>query len=205
MKYVSHLDMTRYFSRLLKQSGIPVWHTEGFNKHIYLTFALPLSLGFTCDYDIVDIKLTDDFYDLDKVTDELNSRAADGIKVLKTVIPFMKTTELSFAGYRLTFKDGDQNLLNSLSEYICGSSIIAVKKGKKGRETEINIAEKIKKLDVKLIDGALFLDIVLPAGNTENVNPMLIIDSFCSSGNKRPEIITASRYMLFDSALNVFI
>ena len=43
--YISLLDMQRVMQRVLKRSGLPVWHTLGFNPHIYMTFACPLSLG----------------------------------------------------------------------------------------------------------------------------------------------------------------
>ena len=43
--YISLLDMQRVMQRELKRSGLPVWHTLGFNPHIYMTFACPLSLG----------------------------------------------------------------------------------------------------------------------------------------------------------------
>ena len=43
--YISHLDLQRVVQRALKRSGVPVWYTQGFNPHIYLTFALPLPLG----------------------------------------------------------------------------------------------------------------------------------------------------------------
>ena len=39
------LDLQRVMQRVLKRSGLPVWHTLGFNPHIYMTFACPLSLG----------------------------------------------------------------------------------------------------------------------------------------------------------------
>ena len=44
-KYISHLDVMRAFQRAFRRSKIPVWYTEGFHPHLYLTFALPLSLG----------------------------------------------------------------------------------------------------------------------------------------------------------------
>ncbi|MCL1866119.1 MAG: TIGR03936 family radical SAM-associated protein, partial [Oscillospiraceae bacterium] len=44
-KYISHLDLVRAMSRAVKRSGLHVWITEGFNLHIYMTFALPLALG----------------------------------------------------------------------------------------------------------------------------------------------------------------
>ena len=44
MKFASHLDMNRLMTRLIRLSNIPIWYTEGFNQHPYITFALPLSL-----------------------------------------------------------------------------------------------------------------------------------------------------------------
>lgn len=44
-KYISHLDMQRCMQRAVKRAKLPVWYTEGFNPHPYITFALPISLG----------------------------------------------------------------------------------------------------------------------------------------------------------------
>ena len=49
MKFVSHLDMSRFIIKVIRMSKIPVWYSEGFNPHPYITFALPLSLGFESD------------------------------------------------------------------------------------------------------------------------------------------------------------
>ena len=32
--YISLLDLQRVMQRVLKRSGLPVWHTLGFNPHI---------------------------------------------------------------------------------------------------------------------------------------------------------------------------
>ena len=45
-KYISHLDLNRVVMRALHKSKLNIWHTEGFNPHPFVTFALPLSLGF---------------------------------------------------------------------------------------------------------------------------------------------------------------
>ena len=52
MKFISHLDMTRFMSRLITKANIPVWYTEGFNQHLYMNFAVPLSLGFEGLYEV---------------------------------------------------------------------------------------------------------------------------------------------------------
>ncbi len=41
--YISLLDLQRVMQRALKRSGLPVWYTQGFNPHIYMTFAAPLA------------------------------------------------------------------------------------------------------------------------------------------------------------------
>ena len=64
VKYISHLDLTRCMARALKLSGLPVWYTQGFNPRIYMTFAMPLSLGVSGLRECVDIRLTEELQEL---------------------------------------------------------------------------------------------------------------------------------------------
>ena len=63
--YISLLDMQRVMQRVLKRSGLPVWHTLGFNPHIYMTFACPLSLGQESECECVDVKTEAEAPDFD--------------------------------------------------------------------------------------------------------------------------------------------
>ena len=204
MKFVSHLDMNRYIPRLVKVSKIPAWHTEGFNKHLYLTFALPLSLGITSEYDIFDLKITDDDFTDEMILEALKSNAAEGIEFVSCGSAVFKTAELSFASYTVIYKDGDRSLLTSLEKMLNGNVIIARKKGKKGKVTELNLAEKIKSINTELDENTLTLKVVLPAGITENINPVLFLDAFESLGSRRPEVVTVSRDMLYTSQMEIF-
>lgn len=204
MKFVSHLDMNRYIPRLVKVSKIPAWHTEGFNKHLYLTFALPLSLGITSEYDIFDLKITDDDFTDEMILEALKSNAAEEIEFVSCGSAVFKTAELSFASYTVIYKDGDRSLLTSLEKMLNGNVIIARKKGKKGKVTELNLAEKIKSINTELDENTLTLKVVLPAGNTENINPVLFLDAFESLGSRRPEVVTVSRDMLYTSQMEIF-
>ena len=40
--YISLLDLQRVFHRMLKMSNLPVYYTQGFNPHIYLSFSIQL-------------------------------------------------------------------------------------------------------------------------------------------------------------------
>ena len=63
--YISLLDLQRVMQRALKRSGLPVWYTLGFNPHIYMTFAAPLSLGQESLAETVDFKSEAEGYDWD--------------------------------------------------------------------------------------------------------------------------------------------
>ena len=63
-KYISHLDTNRVMLRAIGKSRLNIWRTEGFNQHAYITFALPLSLGFASECESMDFRILDDDEDL---------------------------------------------------------------------------------------------------------------------------------------------
>ncbi len=78
-KYISHLDLNRCMQRTFKRSGLPVWYTEGFNPHIYITFALPLSLGYESSVEIMDFNMTEEVSEKE-TADKLNKAMPEGLK-----------------------------------------------------------------------------------------------------------------------------
>lgn len=57
LRFISHLDLQRYFQRALNRTGLPIAWTQGFNPHPVLSFGSALALGWTSEYEIVDVKL----------------------------------------------------------------------------------------------------------------------------------------------------
>lgn len=53
IKYISHLDMLRLFKRTFKRAGIPLDYSKGFNPHPRMSFAQPLSLGYTSKQELI--------------------------------------------------------------------------------------------------------------------------------------------------------
>ncbi len=45
-KYISHLDLMHAMQRSMARCQMPLWFTEGFNQHAYVSVALPLSTGY---------------------------------------------------------------------------------------------------------------------------------------------------------------
>lgn len=197
MKFVSHLDITRFMIRMLRKAEIPVWYTEGFNKHPYINFALPLSLGFESNKEVMDFKVTEDI-SADEIFNHLNSVFPSGIELLKVTEPKLKPKDVAFAEYFVLFEgDVSQELL----EFLSSPEIKVIKKGKKGKETELDLKPHIIKNEITINNGNTLFKVVLPAGNELNINPMLLINAFL---NGREVINSVIRNDLLTKDFNSF-
>ena len=183
MRFISHLDMTRFMSRLIRRAGLPVWYTEGFNPHLYMTFALPLSLGFESDYEVVDIRILDDEYDISTLPEKLNAVCPPYIKFWGAAEPVKKAGDVAAAEFEITFDDGGE-IANNLNAFLNRGSIIVLKKTKKGGEKEIEVGDKIKAFSFDSANSDTVLKITLPAGSTENLNPELFLNKFFEENGK---------------------
>lgn len=201
MKFLSQLDMNRLMTRVIRKSGLPVWYTEGFNQHIYINYAVPLSLGFEGLYEIMDIRLTDDEPAPENIVKQLNSAAPDGIKFLRAAEPVKPTVEIAFAEYELVFPDEGDDIYRDLREFLSQKSVVCLKKDKKGRMKEFDIIPKIKK--TKFLSNKVLL--VLSAGNEGNLNPSLLLSAFFENTGREPVFCEVKRLMLFDRELKPFV
>jgi len=153
--------------RALKRSALPVWETEGFNPHIYLTFALPLSLGITGVCESFDIKITDEISNED-ISQKLNATLTDDLHVLLVAEPVYKHTEIAKAEYEIVFPEPQK-----FREFLSRDEIIITKKTKRG-EGQIDIKPHIELRETTSDKVTL----VLPAGGELNVNPISVISAF---------------------------
>ena len=58
LRFISHLDLQRFFQRAVNRTGLPIAYTQGFNPHPVMSFASALALGWTSEYEVIDIKLS---------------------------------------------------------------------------------------------------------------------------------------------------
>lgn len=178
-KYISHLDLNRCMLRALHKSKIPIWHTEGFNPHPFVTFALPLSLGFEGERETMDIRLLQEDFPLDEIIRRLNACLPDGIHTYYAAEPVMKPGSIAFALFQMQIhaEEADSDtLLSVLQQLFSRQQILMDKKTKKGFK-EIDLKESFGKYALSRQIGGVELNIVLPAGSTNNVNPGLILDA----------------------------
>lgn len=201
MRFVSHLDMTRFMTRIIRRAHLPVWYTEGFNPHLYLTFALPLSLGMESDYEVMDIRITDDSFDISAIPSLLNAVCPPYITFFDVCEPTLKAGAVAFADFKIDFDD-DGLLCEALNEFFNSDSIIIEKKTKKGELKQIEVADKIVSAKSEISSGNTILYLTLPAGSNDNLNPELLLGKFFESNNYYCYIIT--RTAILDGDKNLF-
>ncbi len=201
LKFISHLDMTRVMSRLIVKSKIPVWYTEGFNQHVYMNFAVPLSLGFEGVYEVLEIRLVDDNYSNDDCLAALQKAAMTGLEFVAVKDPVKPMKDIAFAKFELNFGDKAVGLKDAVTEFLSRDSIICQKKGKKGKIKEIDIIPKVNSF---CWDNSM-LTIVLTAGNEDNLNPTLVMDRFFEENEALKCFYSVTRTAILDKDKNNFV
>ena len=170
-RYVSHLDLVRAMTRAVRRADIPLWYTEGFNRHPYLTFAAPLSLGYEGLRETMDIRMVDDF-PFDELVKRLNAVLPEGLVAISAADATAKAGELTAAEYRLTIPLPVDVVRGALS---C-SELLVEKRTKKKTMKTIDILPYFKEAEVSALgEDATVVTVVLPSGGAENVNPGLFI------------------------------
>ena len=185
MRYISHLDMMRYFQKALRRADVDVAMSEGFSPHMLMSFALPLSLGMTSvgeyfDLDVNSVESTR------KLQEDLNRQTGEDVRVLYAgEIPQDKAhkcmAQVEAADYTVKVVLQDQSLLDTESEqvkralesFLSQQEIMITKKTKK-KEAQVNIRPFIFSFTADE-EG---LHLRLKAGSTDHVKCAAVMEKF---------------------------
>lgn len=203
--YISHLDVNRMMTRAVRRARLPMWYTEGFNPHPYIAFALPLSLGQSSDCEFMDIRIEGDMTD-EEIKTRLSENLPDGFKIISVGAPVCDPKEIEKAQYfvKIIFaSESDARLFcEKAEELLAGDEILAEKSGKKGHRKvmkQVNLIEYIYETKITSAECAVNLQCVLAAGNTNNLNPALLVETIeksaavkhCQMNIMRKKLITS--------------
>lgn len=205
-KFISHLDTVRCVTRAMKRANVPIWFTEGFNPHAFMSFAMPLSLGFESYCETVDFRLTEDV-NLDELAENLNNALPVDITVKKIAIPQMSPNDIRWADYKIVFNNPDEKLLDTADKILSSDEIIVEKKAKQGRKKvakEVNIKEHIKSYELTNDNGKLILKTVLSSGTSVNINPMLLIGALVKDTETDEQDVDVIKIQSYTENMEVF-
>ncbi len=154
IKYISHLDMVRVFTRAMRRAGLPIATTCGFVSREKISFSHPLSLGLTSKGEYADIEFSN-FINPGELKERLNRELPPGLEIEKAEIIPLKSRSLmatfDCAEYEAKLPViGDQLsvIRERIRDFLVQREIIIKRETKKGIK-EIDIRPLVLKLELR--------------------------------------------------------
>ena len=169
LRYISHLDLQRAFTRLMLRTELPIKFSEGFNPHPKLMFAQPLSLFQESICEVAEFRMEDECPTEEETLARLQAQAPEGLNFLKVEFSEKKLPPCKAAWYTLTFETTLD--LEAFSALFAGE--MPVLKKTKTQEKMMDIAPLITERSFAKTENGVALHCVLPCGN-EYLNPVYL-------------------------------
>lgn len=190
MKFIGHLDIMRYFQKVMRRADVAIRYSEGFSPHQIMSFAAPLGVGLTSNGEYMDIEVLSTENSKAMVR-RLNEVMTEGMEV----ISYRKLEDSSknamsivaAADYTLTFRPGKEpedmdGFFQKLMDFYGQDEILITKQTKKG-ERQVDLKPLVYKLC--RVGDSVFMQV--STGSTNNIKPELVMEAFyCSMGEEYP-------------------
>lgn len=188
MKFIGHLDMMRYFQKVMRRANVDIRYSEGFSPHQIMSFAAPLGVGITSRGEYVDIEVlsTDSSA---KMLQQINDAMTEGVEALSykklpdSAEPAMAI--VAAADYTMSFREGYEpsnwdDFITGLTTFIQKEQILIMKKTKKG-EKETDIRPWIYQLETL---PSHRIKMRVAAGSIANLKPELVLQAYFNNQNQ---------------------
>ena len=181
MRFISHLDLMRYFQKAFRRAEMDVVFSKGFSPHMIMSFASPLGVGITSIGEYFDLNLKSSS-NSDSMVERLNKQMAVGIEVFSIRrISENKVSKcmtlVAAADYRITFREGMESLPKNWKEQLkkfMNQETICILRETKRSKKEVDIRPWIYSLKS---DGEA-VTMCISAGNVSNLKPELVMQAF---------------------------
>jgi len=168
LRFIGHLDVMRYFQKVIRRADLPVRYSQGFTPHQIMTFAHPLSLGVSSDAEYMEVDFTEELAPRE-VIERMRAQTSEGFDILSCcVLPEVPEgtraqslmSLVSAAEYMISWKDGygdvpDEKTLKKALRDLFSQDTIVVEKSTKKTTEDTDIKPFIYRL---YTPGEAFLD-----------------------------------------------
>lgn len=197
LKFIGHLDVMRFFQKVMRRADIPIAFTGGYSPHMIMSFASPLGIGLTSDGEYVDIELADTI-STEEAVKRMNSVMVEGMEVVsfRQISEEKKATGMAIvaaADYLVQIKKGSlpADWKTTFEKFYACPEIRIVKQTKRS-EQEVDIRPMIYEAEIR--GEELFLK--LAAGSVQNLKPDLVMDAFLRYAEVQDEDIAFAFHRL---------
>ncbi len=82
VRYISHLDVLRYWERAIRRADLPLSYSQGFTPHPKIAFASPLPLGFIGESEVMEVTL-DERVAVEEFEERIRAETSDDLGVMR--------------------------------------------------------------------------------------------------------------------------
>lgn len=203
MKFIGHLDVMRYFQKVMRRADVDIRYSEGFSPHQIMSFASPLGVGMESRGEYVDIEVlsTDSSKEMLRRINEVIGEEMEALSYRR--LPDDAANAMSIvaaADYVVRFREeyapADWDAFASgLDEFLAREEIPVIKKTKKG-EREMNIRPLIYELKAKE-DRTVWMKIA--TGSAANLKPDAVLRAYFESRGE-----TLAEFALLTTRMEVY-
>lgn len=184
MKFIGHLDIMRYFQKVMRRADVDIRYSEGFSPHQIMSFAAPLGVGLTSNGEYMDIEVlsTDDSKTMVR---RMNETMVEGMEVVSyRQLDDSSKNAMSIvaaADYTLTFRPGKEpedldGFFQKLEAFYNQEQILITKPTKKG-ERQVDLKPLIYQM--YRTGDSVFMQV--STGSSNNIKPELVMEAFYHS------------------------
>lgn len=183
IKFISHLDLMRTIQKVIRRAELPIKYSQGFNPHMALSIAQPLSVGVYSSGEYMDIILVEEVNE-QEILEKLNSKTASGIKFLTaTKVPEVENEKkmpqamalIDACRYivKISYLKSE-GLEDEIKVLLEAEEWNTIKKSKKG-EREVNLKDYIYDFKYWIKEDELILNILIQSGSREHLSADLVV------------------------------
>ena len=186
MKFIGHLDMMRYFQKVMRRADVDIRYSEGFSPHQIMSFAAPLGVGITSDGEYFDIEVHSTKSSKEMIAD-MNKTMVEGVEITGYVaLPDNAKPAMSIvaaADYLLSYKEGYEVPFTveewkaHVAELFTNQKTFTIMKKTKKSEREVDLKPLVYAFDVIEEDGKPAFYINVSTGSVDNIKPELLLAS----------------------------
>lgn len=193
MKFIGHLDMVRYFQKVMRRANVDICYSEGFSPHQKMSFAAPLSVGVISKGEYFDIEVNSSLSSKEMIKN-INAQNVEGVKVVSyKELPEGTKNAMSIVAGADYFVYTDLFTEEQVNDFYAQDEINILKKTKKS-EKIVDIKPMIH--EMKFNEDGIFMKV--SQGSAANLKPDLVMSALEQfTGAKLPEFVQYERLDMY--------
>ena len=149
LRFISHLDLQRFMQMALNRTGLPVQFSQGFNPHPLMAFGSALALGWTSEYEVLDVRLAAPM-GRGRCEEAMKRALPEDLPVLEVKLVEDRRpaamAQVVASDYHVTASgEGALALIGAIPDFLAAQQVFAMKKTKSGMK-EIDIRPMVLSL-----------------------------------------------------------